>query len=184
MSILPMRHFYLTSTLMLFILGIQAQQDHIVNPFIQEFGGIYPLHEAVVKPDPDLRYKIVIDVVSGNDVPNQINGALNNVARLMNLHVIGGVPQDSLDIVLAVHGKATSAILEREAYEATFGCQNPNLPLVDALIAAGVTITVCGQSLKHEGILPHQVHSKVAIATSMLTTVTMHQQMGYHLLRF
>ncbi|NND08093.1 MAG: DsrE family protein [Saprospiraceae bacterium] len=179
-----MMRYLLATSLLIILFDLHAQQEDFVNPIIKQFGGIYPLHDATVKPDPNLRYQIVIDIVSGQEDPKKINPALNNVARLMNLHSLGGVPSDSLDIVLAVHGGATVTLLNEEAYADIYGCPNPNLKLIDALEATGVLITVCGQSLIHEKIVPDQVYSKVGIATSMLTTVTMYMQRGYHLLKF
>ncbi len=176
---------YLITFLLFFILfNLNAQEEHFVNPVIREFGGIHALKHATVKPDPHQRYRIIVDLVSGQENPKELNRALNNVARMINLHAVGGVSPDSLDIVLATHGGATVALLNDDAYESRFACPNPNLPLIDALDAIGVIFTVCGQSLRHEEILPNQVYSKVGIATSMLTTVTMYQQKGYHLLRF
>ena len=179
-----MTRFYLTTAFLIFLFDLFGQRTDFVFPVVKEFGGIHRLEEATVKPDPTLRYKIVVDVVSGQKDVNKINRALNNVARMINLHAVGGVSPDSLDIVLAVHGGATVALLNDQAYKRHYGIPNPNLPLLDALEAAGVEMTVCGQSLKHEEILPDQISTTVGIATSMLTTVTMYQQRGYHLLKF
>lgn len=179
-----MIRYYLAILFLTLASDAYTQHPDFVNPVIKEFGGIHPLEYATVKPDPNLRYRIVVDVVSGQKDPKKINPALNNVARMINLHAVGGVSADSLDIVLATHGGATVALLKDKDYREKFGCDNPNLPLIDALVEAGVLMTVCGQSLLHEEIEPDRVYSKVGIATSMLTTVTMYQQKGYHLLKF
>ena len=71
-----------------------------------------------------------------------------------------------------------------EGYKAKYGTSNPNVALVRELKEAGVKVTVCGQSLRGRGVENDQVLSEVEVATSMLTTVTSYQVMGYQLLRF
>lgn len=142
------------------------------------------MEDATMKPDPSLVYKIVIDVVGGPKSPHEINPALNNVARMLNLHVVGGVPAENMQVVLAIHGDATFAITDHSTYEKEFGMANPNLLLVAALHDIGVRLTVCGQSLVGRDIDQESVLDEVEIATSMLTTVTTHQLNGYAFLRF
>jgi intracellular sulfur oxidation DsrE/DsrF family protein len=154
------------------------------NPIIKDFGGIYDIPSATVKPDPRQKYQIVIDVVSGPELPHQLNPALNNVARMINLHAIGGVPPENLEIVLAIHGDATMAIVNNQVYEKEFEMANPNVLLLEALKQAGVKLAVCGQSLIGRGLDPADVLQTVEIATSMLTTVTTYQMMGFAFLRF
>jgi intracellular sulfur oxidation DsrE/DsrF family protein len=61
---------------------------------------------------------------------------------------------------------------------------NPNIDLIKSLKAAGVKLTVCGQSLLARKVAPGQVLEEVDIATSMLTTVTTYQLKGYAFLKF
>lgn len=173
---------YLFSLLLLFSLSLHAQEK--VNPVIPSFGGIYPLEEATVKPDPKLVYKIVVDVVTGSDDPTELSGGLNNVARMLNLHAVGGVPPGKMEVVLAIHGGATFATLNEEAYRAKYGVDNPNIPLVRELKAAGVKLVVCGQSLIGREIALDSVQPEIEIATSMLTTVSMYQLRGFAVFRF
>lgn len=164
-------------------LNIMTAQQKFQNPVITNYGGIYNIGEATVLPDASLNYKIVIDLLSGND-PAKLNTALNNVARMINLHAIGGVRPDSIRVVLAIHGSATKTILTNDAYRERYRVNNPNLELINELSDAGVKLTVCGQSLIGSKIDPSEVNNKVEIATSMLTTVTTYQCYGYTLLKF
>jgi intracellular sulfur oxidation DsrE/DsrF family protein len=148
------------------------------------YGGIYDIPEVTVKPDPELEYRLVIDVVSGADHPDSLAAGLYNVARMLNLFSVGGVPDEQVDVVLAIHGGATVAVLDDLSYRQRFGTDNPNLPLIRALKGAGVRVTVCGQSLIGRTIDPASVTEEVEIATSMLTTVAMYQMRGYGLMRF
>lgn len=175
--------YALTALLLSSICTVTWAQEK-VNPVVTEYGGIYDIPYATVKPDADIVYKIVIDVYSGTDTPTTINPALNNVARMLNLHNVGGVPADKMDVVLAIHGGATYAIASNDTYKEKYNVDNPNIGLVKALKEAGVRLTVCGQSLIGRGIEKESVLTEVEIATSMLTTVTMHQLKGYAFLKF
>ena len=148
------------------------------------FGGIYELAEATVTPDPTLDYQLVIDVVSGAEEPDSLAQGLHNVARMLNLFAVGGVPEEHVTVVLAIHGGATFSVLKDEEYRRQYGTDNPNLPLLRALKETGVRLTVCGQSLIGRRIPPDMVAPEVEIATSMLTTVAMYQMRGYGMLRF
>jgi len=125
----------------------------------------------------------VIDVFSGEN-PTQLNAALNNVARMINLHAIAGVHPDSIHVVLAIHGQATKTVLNDDGYVSRYTIKNPNRNLIIALKEAGVKLTVCGQSLIGRKIDLNEVNKDVEIATSMLTTVTTYQLKGYTLLKF
>ncbi len=177
-----MKPILLSGFMMIMVGSVLAQVKQ--NPVVPTFGGIYDIEEATMKPDADLPYKIVIDVVSGPDAPHELNPALNNVARMLNLHTIGGAPAENLDVVLAIHGDATMAIVDHDTYEDRFDMANPNVLLVEALSQAGVRLTVCGQSLIGRRIDTSSVLDQVEIATSMLTTMTTHQLKGYAALRF
>ncbi|WP_116106314.1 DsrE family protein [Lewinella sp. IMCC34191] len=154
-----------------------------VTPVVP-FGGIYDIPEATVKPDPQQAYRIVVDVFTGSDDPDSTGFGLYNVARMVNLFAVGGVPNDSLDVVLAIHGGATFDVLTDAEYNSIFGVDNPNLPLIRALRDAGVKVTVCGQSLLSREVPTAAVAPEVEIATSMLTTVAHYQMLGYAVFRF
>lgn len=167
--------------LLIFVAPALAAQK--VSPVVP-FGAIYDISEATVKPDPDLNYRLVIDVFSGAEAPDSLGAGLYNVARMLNLFSVGGVADDKVDVVLAIHGGATFGVLDNDHYHKRYGVDNPNIPLIAALKEAGVKVTVCGQSLTGRGIATEDVNPQVEIATSMLTTVAMYQMRGYGMLRF
>lgn len=155
-----------------------------INPVIKNFGGVFPIPYADEKPDPNLDYNIVIEIERPSDKPDTLSWALNNVARLLNLHVSGGVPKEKLHVVLAIHGGAAYTAMNNEAYRAKYGVDNPNLKLYQELNDAGVKIFVCGQSLIARSIDKSKMVPQVKIATSMLTTLTTYQLKGYATLKF
>lgn len=170
--------FFLAS----FSIGSYAQTR--VNPMIPNFGGVFPIPYAEEKPDPTLDYNIVIEIERPSDKPDTLNWALNNVARLLNLHVSGGVPKEKIHVILAIHGGAAFTVMNNEAYRKKYGVDNPNLKLYQELQEAGVRIFVCGQSLIARNIDRLKMVPQVKIATSMLTTLTTYQLKGYATLKF
>jgi intracellular sulfur oxidation DsrE/DsrF family protein len=170
--------------LLILLLPICAYAQTPQNPVIKSTGTIHDIPYATVKPDPSLDYNLVIDIMTGPDKPGDINPSLDNVARLINLHVVGGVPKEKLHIVLAVHNVSAAALMNNEAYRERFKTDNPNLKLIEELNQAGVKIAVCGQSLIKRDIDPKKLAPGVEVATSMLTTVTTYQLKGYAVLKF
>ena len=102
----------------------------------------------------------------------------------MNLHVVGGVPSEKLQIVVAIHGEASYSVMNNEAYRDKYRTGNPNLDLYKELADAGVKFFICGQSLIARDIERARMVPQVKIATSMLTTITTHQLRGYIVLKF
>ena len=115
---------------------LSAQQK--IYPVIKNFGGIYDIPDAKLKVEPADNYQIVIDLYSPSEDNSAINAALNNVARMINLHAIAGLPKDQLSVVLAIHGGATYASLNDDGYKAKYDVINPNTPLIRELADAGV----------------------------------------------
>jgi intracellular sulfur oxidation DsrE/DsrF family protein len=85
---------------------------------------------------------------------------------------------------VAIHGEASYSIMNNEAYKEKYKTSNPNLELYKELQEAGVKMFICGQSLIGRSIDRTKIIPQVKIATSMLTTVTTHQLMGYAILKF
>ncbi len=166
------------------ILVLNGYCQQRINPVIKCAGGIFEVSDVFEKPDPNLNYKIIVELFSASDNSKEINQALNNIARLINLHVSGGVPMGNLEIVVAIHGEATYTITDSKAYEKKYGMPNPNLELYKELSEAGVKLVVCGQSLIARNVARSTIIPEVKIATSMLTTVTTHQLKGFAYLKF
>ncbi|MCW1952621.1 MAG: DsrE family protein [Flavobacteriia bacterium] len=158
--------------------------QELVNPVIKNFGTIGQADLATEKPDPNLTYNIVVDLATGEDNKSNLLFSLNNVARLINLHVMGGVPKENLNIVVAVHGGAIWSVLNNELYYKKFKTANPNIPLYKELLDSGVKIVVCSQSMFKRNIAPSELVKGLEVATSALTTLTTYQIKGYAVLKF
>ena len=171
-------------TLAALVISFSLTAQIRVFPVIKNYGGIFDVPDAVEKPNPDLDYKIVIELLTGSEKPGVYNASLNNIARLINLHSVGGVPKEKLQIVVAIHGEAAYSVMNNDAYRDKYRTTNPNLDLYKELSEAGVKFFICGQSLISRDIDRMKMVPEVKIATSMLTTVTTYQLMGYAVLKF
>ncbi|MBB4079617.1 intracellular sulfur oxidation DsrE/DsrF family protein [Lewinella aquimaris] len=167
--------------LIFFAPALAAQEK--VTPVVP-FGGIYDVPEATVLLDTNLTYNFVVDVASGSQEPDSLSEGLYRVARMINLFAVGGVPDEKVTIVLAIHAGATVGVMDNAHYRERFGVDNPNIELIRSLKQAGVRVTVCGQSLLGRNVPPDAVIPEVEIATSMLTTVAMYQMKGYGVFKF
>lgn len=168
----------------LLFVSVAGLSQNRVNPVIKNYGGIFEISYAEEKPDPTLDYKIIIEIATASDKPDSTNWALYNVARLINLHVMGGVPKEKLHVVLAIHGGAAFSVMDNKSYKAKYGVDNPTLKLFKELDQAGVKMFVCGQSMIARNIDRFNMVPEVKVATSMLTTMTTYQLKGYAALKF
>ncbi len=168
----------------LLVISTVAFSQTRIYPVIKNFGGIFDIPYAEEKPDPNMDYNIVIEVEHAIDNTDSVNWALNNVSRLLNVHVMGGVKPEKLHVVLAVHGGAAFALMNNDAYRAKYKVNNPNATLLEELEKAGVKLFVCGQSLIARKIDRTKLLPQVKIASSMLTTLTTYQLRGYATLKF
>ncbi len=167
--------------LLLFGSTIQAQEAQY--PIVADFGGIFEIEDSVL-PDSEMKYNIVIDLKTLQRDKESINPGLNNVARLMNLHGLGGVKAENLNVAVIVHGSATDVIIDNEAYQKRYELDNPNIALITALKEAGARVYVCGQSLLSRQYARDEINEDVIIALSMLTTLTTYANNGYFPLVF
>ncbi len=165
------------------ILNTSFSQQKI-NPVIKSYGGIFDAQYATEKPDPNLEYKVIIDIATGSSKMDDPIYSIVNVARLMNLHAMGGVPKENMKIVLAIHGGAVWSVLNNEKYNEKYGVDNPHIPLFKELSEAGVKIVVCSQSMIGRKIDHTKLAPGLQTATSMLTTMTTYQLKGYAALKF
>ncbi len=147
-------------------------------PIIKGFGGIYEI-EGALNPKSDMSYDIVIDLKTLQRDKESINPGLNNVARMMNLHGLGGVKPENLSIAVVIHGGATDVVLDNDTYQQRYELDNPNIDLISTLKEAGVNIYVCGQSLLARRYERESVNPEITVGLSMLTVFTTYMHEGY-----
>lgn len=147
-----------------------------IGPVIAEYGKVFPFPEAAAQPRSGAR--VCVDVTGGGP-PDRLSPAIEKIARYVNLYGGGGVePASDVRITAVLHGDATLAVLDHEAYSQRFGVdRNPNLDCLEQLRDAGVKLLVCGQSLRGKGARPDEVViAKVAV--SAMTAVVNRQTDG------
>ena len=98
------------------------------------------------------------------------NRGLESAARLVNLASLEGLAGPQPQIAVILHFNATAAALKDEAHaKSPAGGSNPNRELVEKLIANGVEVWVCGQSVIRGGNPLSDVLPGIRIAQSAMT---------------
>ena len=169
--------------LMIFVFSSSMAQEKS-NPLIKDFGTVYAVPFAVEKPNPALKYKILVDVNTASEKPEIVNENLEAAAKIVNLHILGGVPEKNLQVVLVVHGAAAFNLMNNEAYRQKYALDNPNLPLLTSLHKAGVKIFVCGQTIMKRSIDQQKLAPEVTVALSAITTITNYSLNGFTVLKY
>lgn len=177
---------FLKSILLVVLLntGFQVHAQTPQYPIVKGFGGIYEIQDATERPDPSLEYKILVDLSTGAEDNKAISRWVDNIARMMNLHGLAGVPKERIKVKVIVHGGAIFTLLNDKNYNQRFEVDNPNLKVYEALEAAGAEVMVCGQSLIARNLKTEDLWPGVKIAHSALTTITTYVPQGYILLKF
>jgi len=152
------------------------------TPVIQGYGAIHFLPDSAFKPQAGQSYKVVFSLTQAAKQPNEVNPALDRVARTVNLYAAAGVPVTALKFVAVASGPATPLVLDNAHYLATYGVPNPNLPLIAELKKAGITVAICGQAVAEHHFQYDWIDADVTLSLSALTTVTTLEQQGYALM--
>lgn len=116
-----------------------------INPAIAGYGKVVKLPNTAHQPRDGS--KIVVDITKGSD-PDKLNSAIEKVCRFVNIYAGAGKNPAMVGIAVVLHGDATLAVLNADAYSTRFKTKgNPNLGCLSELKKAGVRVYVCGQSL-------------------------------------
>lgn len=152
------------------------------GPAIPGHGPVAPQPEAAFNLVPGETYRVVFDVASGSADEHVLNRRLESVARFVNLHARAGIDPDDLQIEVVTHGGTLFDVLSRAAYRERFGVEHPNADLLEALLEAGVTVYLCGQSASARGVSPDELAPGVKLAQSAMTVLVRRQAEGWALL--
>ena len=161
-----------------------AYSQEKVTPVIEGSGYVYPVENAIERPDPEMEYKIVVDIREGNGNEKDVVESLEMLARMINLHAVGGVKKENMNIVAVLHGKATMAVMTNKAYKEKYHLDNPNISLIKLLKAANVKLFVCGQSTRIRGYAEDDILPEIGLSVSAQTILTTYQLKGYALMKF
>ena len=152
-----------------------AQEEAFsTGPLIEDFGAVASVEDARLSPETEL--KVAFDVAKAA-APGTVNRYLESSARFLNMHVAAGVPAENIEIAIVVHGGAAMDLVT----DARYGGENANADLVAALIAAGVSIELCGQTAAYRGLTEGDLLPGVRLSLSAMTSHALLQQDGYTL---
>jgi intracellular sulfur oxidation DsrE/DsrF family protein len=155
-----------------------------LGPVVPSFGPVMAPPPGSYNLDPDVHYKVSMDMYTTPDFPDEQNRHLVSAARFLNMHARNGIPADNIEFALIVHGKAAKDLLTDEAYEARFNEVNPNSALLKELNAANVPIYLCMQTAAVRGMAPEEFSPTVTMSLSAMTAHVRLQQEGYTLIPF
>ena len=158
--------------------------ENITHPII-DFGpwtGVYTIEPQALTYNPNLEYKVALDIYDSFKDSTKVNGALLEVARTYNLLIANGAPRDKVKIAAVIHAGSVFSILSEEEYLKRYGLSNPNLPLILKLKEAGVELFVCGQNIGMFQLNAAQITPEVKVALSAKTALMTLDQMGYSFL--
>ncbi len=181
---------YRTPLLLVVIAGALATAPSLAGdesglssaPAIEGYGLMHPLPKGAYQPDPKATYKVVFAMTAASKAAEDVNPAIERVARAVNLYVSAGVPLSHLKFVAVAYGAATSVALDDAHYQAAYGVANPNLPVIARLRKVGVDVAVCGQAVLEHKYQYEWIDPSVTVALSAITTITSLEQQGYSLM--
>lgn len=162
----------------------KKQESKMIFPLIKggAMCGVIPVEDITSKPDPNKEVKLIFDFTqstsSGNQA-NKINEGLEEVARVLNLHIAAGVKKEKLKAVIVFHSGSILSVMKNEFYQQKYKATNPNLDILGQLTAAGVNMVICGQSLALRDIPHPMVLPEVKIAYAAKTTLSKYLGEGY-----
>ncbi len=148
--------------------------------------GVVPVEDLDEIPDPKLKYKLLFEITGfgakGQEdsvAKKEINMALKEVGRQLNLHEANGIPRKNIFPVLVVHAGAINTFLNNEKYKKKYGLDNPNLKLIKELMDYGTKIIVCGQALTFMQTEKEDLIPGIRKALTAQTVISSYQLMGY-----
>jgi intracellular sulfur oxidation DsrE/DsrF family protein len=145
------------------------------------FSGTIPVSNATELPDPKMDYKLLFELTFKNpdSVATELNYALVETARILNLHIAAGIAANKLKPVIIVHAGALNAITNNDYHNKHFKIPNPNLAIIKDLEKAGAKMIACGQAMAFLDIKKEELLPEVKVAYSAKTTISTYQLKGY-----
>lgn len=172
--------------IILFTISLQfsVAQEKKSGPIVEQFGNVWEIKNQDYQLDSTKTFKAVFDIMSSPDDLNQVNPSIETAARFLNMHAQNGVPLAQLKVALVVHNKASKDVITSATYQNKFGTQNPNEPLLKALMAANADIIFCGQSSVSRGFPKDVLIDGVQLSLSAMTALIQLQDAEYRLIKF
>jgi intracellular sulfur oxidation DsrE/DsrF family protein len=153
-------------------------------PQIDTYGGVFPVPEAELVPDPNQKYKIMFDILEAEkEQEKNQNHQFDLVARVINLYGEAGVKKENLDLIVVLHYEATPTILSDDSFMQVYKTKNPNTDIINKLGESGVKFYVCGQSLRARKFVDLERNKNIKVAHGALEALSYFQNKGYAILK-
>jgi len=151
---------------------------------ISNYGQVYNVSAPEFETDVNTNLKVVFDVGRTFSDSTKVNSLLNTAARYLNMHVDNGVPFEKLKVALVVHGAAAYDLLANAGYQKKYGVDNPNAPLIEALVQNEVQLILCGQTAAYRNIAKKDVLPGIQFSLSAMTALVQLQNKNFRLINF
>lgn len=152
-------------------------------PYVKgsRWSGVIPVTDPAEIPDPNHEYKLLFEVTAMNpdSLAKEINFSLDEVARVLNLHVASGIPGKMITPVILVHGPAVEAIANNELYRKRHSMDNPNLKIIQDLKDVGAKFIVCGQAMAFFDLTKADLLPGIKISLTAQTVLSNYQTKGF-----
>jgi len=146
-----------------------------------KFSGVIPVADPTEIPDPNRDYKLLFSVTAKNpdSLAKEINSGLDEVVRILNLHVASGIPANKLFPVIVVHGPALEAVANNAYYQKKHSIDNPNLKILHDLENVGAKFIACGQAMAFFEITKENLLPEIKVSLTAQTVLSNYQLQGY-----
>ena len=128
----------------------------------------------------------VVYQVNRDEWKNGVGKPLAYLKKLSGVYDESAIPQKERHINAVFHGKAGYWMLTDEAYNTqtkTHG-GNPNKAIIRELVELGMSIELCGQTMKSQGWSPDDVLPEVKIVIGAYPRIIDLQMQGYAYIKF
>lgn len=162
------------------VVSLAGPNDFTTGPIVEGFGPAATVPDAQTIPE-NAHFKVAFDTAKGSE-GDALNGTLVSAARFMNMHGKVGIAADNISVAIVIHGGAAFDLLSADVHKARRDdADNPNIALIEALIAANARIILCGQTAAYRDIAQDDMLPGVELALSAMTAHAQLQQGGYTL---
>ena len=146
-----------------------------------KWSGSIPVADPTEIPDPNREYKLLFSLSAKNpdSLAGEINKGLDEVARVLNVHVASGIPANKLFPVVVINGPGLEALMKNESYRKKHSMDNPNLKIISDLESAGTKFIACGQAMAFQGTSKEDLLPEIKITLSAQTVLSNYQLQGY-----
>lgn len=143
---------------------------------------VLPVEGVDERPDTTMQYNILFNwtwAARDSVKAKRTNFGLQEIGRIINLHIASGIPRNKMNIVVAAYGYTPFALINNEAYRAKFNTDNPNSKLLQELVENGVKFLVCGQAMGFLDVEKKSLLPGLKVAYTSQTVLSSYQLKGY-----